>query len=91
MAYAFSVENLPPDITVGALKDMFAQIGEVQAVTLKTDHQLHMNAFVEMILDLDTYRAVNCFNGSTIQNRKIRLTELKPEDTRSWIRKNDQN
>jgi RNA recognition motif-containing protein len=74
------VENLPPDITEEGLKDIFAQIGEVQSVKLKTDLITKRSkgcGFVEMSLDVDAYRAVNCFDGATMKDRKIHLTESK--------------
>jgi RNA recognition motif-containing protein len=81
MASKIYVENLPPDITEERLKDIFTQIGEVQSVKLKTDLITKKSkgcGFVEMSLDLDAYRAVNCFNGATMKDRKIHLTEPKP-------------
>ncbi len=81
MASRVFVENLPPDLTEEGLKDIFTQIGDVQSVKLETDlitKRPRGRGFVEMSLDLDAYRAINCFDGATIKDRKIHLKEAKP-------------
>jgi RNA recognition motif-containing protein len=81
MASRIYVKNLPPDITEERLKDFFAQIGEVQSVKIKTDlitRRSTGSGFVEMSLDVDAYRAVNCFEGATIRDKKIHVEEAKP-------------
>jgi cold-inducible RNA-binding protein len=75
------VENLPCDITEEKLKDVFAQVGAVEAVKIQPDLLTLLNrcsGIVEMSLDLDAYRAVNCFNGATFKDRKIHVEEAKP-------------
>jgi RNA recognition motif-containing protein len=75
------VENLPCDITEETLKDVFSQIGAVEAVKIQTDLLTLLNrctGVVEMSLDVDAYRAVNCFNGATFKHRKIHVEEAKP-------------
>jgi RNA recognition motif-containing protein len=75
------IDNLPADITEERLKDTFAQIGEVETVKLKTDFITRRSkgrGIIEMALDVDAYRAVNCFNGATIKDRRIHLTEEMP-------------
>jgi RNA recognition motif-containing protein len=81
MASRISVENLPPDITEERLRDIFSQIGEVQSVRIQTDLLTRRptgRGFVEMSLDVDAYRAVDFFEGATIQDRKIHLVEEIP-------------
>ena len=81
MASKIYVENLPADLTEQGLKDIFAQIGDVQAVKIETDlltKRSKGRGVVEMSLDVDAYRAVNCFEGATIKDRKIHLKEAKP-------------
>jgi RNA recognition motif-containing protein len=76
-----SVENLPADITEERLKDVFGQIGDVQSVKLKTDlltWQPSGQGIVDMTLEVDAYRAINCFEGATFKNRKIHVTEAYP-------------
>jgi RNA recognition motif-containing protein len=84
MASKIYVDNLPIDMTEDRLKDVFAQIGEVQSVkitkdllTLLTDHPKG-HGIVEMTLEVDAYRAVNVFDGATFKDRKIHLEETKP-------------
>ncbi len=75
------VQNLPFDITEDRLKDIFAQIGDVESVKIRTDlitHRPKGSGYVEMSLDVDAYRAVNCFNGATLRDKKIYLKEAKP-------------
>jgi RNA recognition motif-containing protein len=75
------VGNLPCDITEERLKDVFAQVGAVEAVKIQTDLltlQTRCSGTVVMSLDVDAYRAVNCFNGATFKNRKIHVEEAKP-------------
>jgi poly(U)-binding-splicing factor PUF60 len=81
MATKVYVENLPSDMTEDKLKDIFAQFGAVEAVTIESDlltRQPKGTGYVEMSLDLDAYRAVNCFNGAVFTDRKILVEEVKP-------------
>jgi len=81
MASGIYVENLPPDITEEGLRDLFGQIGDVQSVKIKTDlitHRPTGRGFVEMSLDVDAFRAINCFDGAFIKERRLRLKEAKP-------------
>ena len=76
-----SVENLPPDITEERLKDVFSQIGEVQSVKLKTDlltWQPNGHGIVDMALEVDAYRAINCFEGASFKDRRIHVKEAYP-------------
>ncbi len=81
MASRIYVENLPTDITEDGLKDIFSQIGAVESVKIRTDlftHRSKGSGYVEMLLDVDAYRVVNCFDGATLKDRKIHLTEVMP-------------
>ncbi|MGE5809595.1 MAG: RNA recognition motif domain-containing protein [Nitrospirota bacterium] len=85
------VENLPCDITEERLKDVFMQVGAVGAVKIQKDLltlQARCSGTVEMLLDVDAYRAVNCFNGATFRDRKIHVEEAKPlyEKARELLR-----
>ena len=75
------VENLPRDITAERLKNIFDQIGEVQSVRIKTDFltiKPKCSGIVDMALEVDAYRAVNCFEGAVFKNGKIHLKEEDP-------------
>ena len=84
MAAKIFIENLPSDMTEEGLKNVFAQIGEVHSVKIKTEllarftHEHKGYGIVEMALDVDAYRAINCFEGATFKDRKIHLEEDKP-------------
>jgi len=76
-----SIENLPTDITEERLRDVFGQIGEVQSVKLKTDlltWRPNGQGIVDMALEVDAYRAINCFEGATFKDRKIHVRETYP-------------
>jgi RNA recognition motif-containing protein len=84
MATVLYVENVPSDITREALEVVFAQFGEVRSVRIKndlrtilTDHPA-VYGVVEMELEIDAYRAINCFSGATFGNRKILVKEAYP-------------
>ena len=75
------VENLPRDITAEKLKNIFDQIGEVQSVRIKTDFlkiKPRCSGIVDMALEVDAYRAVNCFEGAVFKNGRIHLKEEDP-------------
>jgi RNA recognition motif-containing protein len=81
MATKIHVENLPCDISEERLRDIFAQIGSVESVKLETDlitRRPKCAGYVEMSLDVDAFRAVNCFDGATFKDRKIHVEEAKP-------------
>ena len=84
MATTIFVENLPSDITEDRLKDVFAQIGEVESVKIKSELltllSTHPQGYgiVEMALEVDAYRAIHCFEGATFKDRKIHVKEAYP-------------
>jgi RNA recognition motif-containing protein len=81
MAIKILIENLPSDITEDSLRDVFSQIGFVESVKIQTDlltHRPKGSGYVEMSLDVDADRAVNCFNGATFKDRKIYVQVAKP-------------
>lgn len=76
-----SVENLPADITEDNLEGVFSQMGEVQSVKIKTDllpWRPSGHGIVDMTLEVDAYRAINCFEGATFKDRKIHVKETYP-------------
>jgi RNA recognition motif-containing protein len=78
------IENLPADMTEEGLKNVFTQIGEVCSVKIRTDLLARLSrehkgyGIVEMALDVDAYRAINCFEGAAFKNKRIHLEEAKP-------------
>lgn len=76
-----SVENLPADMTEDRLKDVFGQIGEVQSVKLKNDlltWQPKGQGIVDMTLEVDAYRAINCFENAAFKDKRIHVKEAYP-------------
>ncbi len=91
MASRIYVENLPSGISEELLKDIFAQIGDVEAVKIETallTRHSKGSGYVEMSLDVDAFRAVNCFDGAVLNDKKIHLKEAKPlhERARDMLR-----
>ncbi len=81
MAMKIIIGNLAPDITEEGLKNIFGQIGAVESVKINTDllsRRPKGSGYVEMSLDVDAFRAINCFNGASLKNRKISLKEALP-------------
>ncbi len=81
MSMKILVENLPSDITEESLKKIFDQIGDVESVRIKTDflsRRPQGSGYVEMTLDVDAFRAINCFNGATFKDKKVSLKEAQP-------------
>jgi len=75
------IENLPPDITEEGLKSVFSQIGDVQSVKIKNDFLTWgpvRQGIVDMTLEVDGYRAINCFEGATFKERRIHVKEAHP-------------
>ena len=79
-----SVENLPAGITEDGLKDVFGQIGEVQSVKIRFDLFTLLTkrpkeiGIVDMTLEVDAYRAISCFEGAQLADRKIHVQETYP-------------
>ena len=76
-----SVENLPTDITEERLKDVFSQIGDVQSVKIRPDlltWQPKGHGIVDMTLEVDAYRAINCFEGAAFKDKRIHVKETYP-------------
>ncbi len=81
MASRIYVENLPNDITEDGLKDVFSQIGAVESVKLEAGlftHRSKGSGYIDMLLDVDAFRVVNCFDGALFKDRQIHLKEAKP-------------
>jgi RNA recognition motif-containing protein len=78
MASKVYIGNLPQRITEDGLKDVFAQIGDVQEVKIVKDPATGRSkgfGFVEMALEVDAYRAVHILNGTTHAGKRIEVKE----------------
>jgi RNA recognition motif-containing protein len=76
------VGNLPHSATQDSLEIAFGKIGEVNSVKLIKDRDSGQSkgfAFVEMTRDGDADKAINELDGSTMDEREIKVNEAKPK------------
>lgn len=81
MSMKIMIENLSSDITEEGLKNIFDQIGAVESVRINTDllsRRPKGSGYVEMSLDVDAFRAINCLNGASFKDKKVSLKEAQP-------------
>ena len=79
------VGNLTFDTTEDALRELFAPMGEVQAVRIMTDRDTGKSrgfAFVEMANDDDAAKAITALNGKELGGRALNVNEAKPREDR---------
>lgn len=80
------VGNLPFSVTESALRELFAQAGEVSTVSIITDRdtgRVKGFAFVEMASDEAAQKAITQLNGKTLDERTITVAEARPQAPRS--------
>jgi len=80
------VGNLPYSVTESALRELFAQAGEVTTVSIITDRDTGRAkgfAFVEMATDEAALNAIKQLNGKTLDARNITVAEARPQAPRS--------
>jgi RNA recognition motif-containing protein len=81
MSTKIYVENLPSDITEEGLRTIFSQLGNVESVKIKTDlfgQRPQRAGYIDMTLDLDAYRAINCLDGATMKDQRLHVEEAYP-------------
>ena len=79
------VGNLPYSVTEQTLRETFGQCGTVDSVTMITDRDTGRSkgfGFVEMSSDSEAQKAIQELNGSTLEDRQIKVNEAKPKGTR---------
>ena len=79
------VGNLPYSATEETLHETFSQCGGVDSVNLITDRDSGQSkgfGFVEMASDSEAQKAIQELNGSTLDNREIKVNEAKPKAPR---------
>lgn len=77
------VGNLSFNTTEDQLKTLFAQAGTVVSVALIKDRDTGQSkgfAFVEMSTQAEAEQAIKLFNGSTFDNREIRVNPARPKE-----------
>ncbi|MGD0695813.1 MAG: RNA-binding protein [Terriglobia bacterium] len=83
------VGNLPFSTNEDALRDLFAQYGEVQQVKVMTDRDTGKPrgfAFVEMTQDEDAAKAIAALNGKDLGGRALTVNEARPKPDRGGFR-----
>ena len=79
------VGNLPHSATEQTLRETFSQCGTVDSVTMITDRDTGRSkgfGFVEMSSDSEAQKAIQELNGSTLEDREIKVNEAKPKAPR---------
>jgi RNA recognition motif-containing protein len=84
------VGNLPYNITEDELKDVFAEHGAVDKVTLITDKYTGESkgfAFIEMPTQSEAEEAVKSLDGSSVKGRNIKVNQARPRTDRPQRRR----
>jgi len=80
------VGNLSYNTTEDQIRELFAQAGEVDSVSLITDRETGRAkgfGFVEMNTLEGSKEAIKRFNGFTLDNRNLTVNEARPREERS--------
>ena len=79
------VGNLPYSATEQTLRETFSQCGTVDSATMVTDRDTGQSkgfGFVEMSSASEAQKAIQELNGSTLEDRQIKVNEAKPKAPR---------
>ena len=85
MAKKLFVGNLPYTIDDSALRNVFAEIGEVSSASIVTDRDTGRSrgfGFVEMSSDADAQTAIDALNGKDLEGRRLTVNEARPREPR---------
>jgi len=77
------VGNLSFNTTEDTLRTLFAQAGTVSTVELIKDRETGQSkgfAFVQMSTQAEAEAAIKQFNGSTLDNREIKVNPARPKE-----------
>jgi cold-inducible RNA-binding protein len=86
MAKKLYVGNLAYSTTQDQVRELFEQAGEVAEVTLITDRDTGRPkgfGFVEMATEEGAQEAIRRFNGTSLDNRSLTVSEARPREDRS--------
>lgn len=86
MSKKLYVGNMSYDTTEAQIRELFAQVGEVDSVALITDRDSGRPkgfGFVEMNTDEQAQEAIKRFNGYMIDGRNLTVNEARPREDRS--------
>ncbi len=79
------VGNLPFSATQEEIRNLFAEFGEVERVSIITDRDTGKPrgfAFVEMPQDEEAERAIAALNGKHFGGRALNVNEARPREPR---------
>lgn len=79
------VGNLPYSVTENDLRALFEQAGTVTDAAVITDRETGRSkgfGFVEMDTDEEATKAITQFNGYSMSNRQIQVSEARPREER---------
>lgn len=85
MAKKLYVGNLSYDTNEEALHTLFAEVGQVESVTVVTDRMSGRSrgfGFVEMATDEAAAEAISRLNGQMLDGREISVAEARPSRPR---------
>jgi len=85
MATKLYVGGLPYSTQEDALKELFAQAGEVTSAVIIMDKMSGRSkgfGFVEMTNDADAQKAISMFNDQEFEGRKLTVNEARPMEAR---------
>ena len=80
------VGNLPHSANQQTLQDIFSKCGTVESINVISDRDTGQSkgfAFVEMSSKAEAQKAIQEFNGSSLDGREIKVNEAKPQEKRS--------
>ena len=86
MAKKLYVGGISYSTSDAALKDAFAQVGEVTSATIIMDKMTGRSkgfGFVEMANDADADKAIEKWNGQELDGRKLTVNEARPIEPRA--------
>ena len=79
------VGNLPYSVTENQLRELFEQAGTVTDAAVITDRETGRSkgfGFVEMDTPEEATQAITQFNGHSMDNRQIQVSEARPREDR---------
>ena len=86
MAKKLYVGGISYSTSDSALRDAFAQVGEVLSATIIMDKMTGRSkgfGFVEMANDADAEKAIAKWNGQELDGRKLTVNEARPMEPRA--------
>jgi len=86
MAKKLYVGNLSYNVTEDQIRELFAQVGEITEVKVIMDRDTGNSkgfAFVQMSDDTAAQDAIRRFNGHSLDDRALNVSEARPREERS--------